>query len=59
MGAAGLTPYHQAGLISQYSAVGLNVTVPVTNGHLHSARRAEAGFRATPRSRPFTIWRTV
>jgi outer membrane protein len=47
VGAAGLTPYHQAGLTDQYSAVGVNVTVPVTNGHLYSARRAEAGFRAS------------
>ena len=40
VGAAGLTPFHQAGLTNQYSAVGVNITVPVTNGHLFSARRA-------------------
>jgi outer membrane protein len=45
-GAAGVTPFHQDGLTNQYSAVGVNVTVPLTNGHLYAARRAEAGFRA-------------
>jgi outer membrane protein len=47
IGAAGLTPYHQIGLTNQYSAVGVNVTVPLTNGNLYSARRAEANFRAS------------
>jgi outer membrane protein len=47
VGAAGLTPYRQIGLNNQYSAVGVNVTVPLTNGNLYSARRAEANFRAT------------
>jgi outer membrane protein len=47
VGAAGLTPYHQTGLTNQYSALGVNVTVPLTNGNLYSARRAEASFRAT------------
>jgi len=46
IGAAGLTPYHQVGLTSQYSAFGINVTVPLTNGNLYTARRAEASFRA-------------
>ena len=47
IGAAGLTPYHQSGLTNQYSAVGVNLTVPLTNGNLYAARRAEANFRAT------------
>jgi outer membrane protein len=47
IGAAGLTPYHQIGLTSPYSALGVNITVPLTNGNLYSARRAEADFRAT------------
>jgi outer membrane protein len=47
IGAAGLTPFHQAGLTNQYSALGVNVTVPVTNGHLFSARRAAASLRAS------------
>lgn len=47
IGAAGLTPFHQIGLTDRYSAVGVNVTVPLTNGDLFSARRAEATFRAS------------
>jgi outer membrane protein len=47
IGAAGLTPFHQAGLTNEYSAIGVNVTVPVTNGHLFSARRAAASLRAS------------
>jgi outer membrane protein len=46
VGAAGLTPYHQIGLTDRYSAAGINVTVPVANGNLYAARRAEAAFRA-------------
>ena len=42
-----MTPYHQVGLNNQYSAIGVNVSVPLTNGNLYSARRAEANFRAT------------
>jgi outer membrane protein len=47
IGAAGMTPYRQPGLTSQYGAVGLNVTIPLANGSLYSARRAEANFRAS------------
>lgn len=47
VGAAGLTPYAQVGFTSPYSAIGLNVTIPLTNGSLYSARRAEAAFRAS------------
>ena len=46
MGAAGLAPYRQAGLNGQYSAVGINVSVPLANGHLFEARHLEASFRA-------------
>jgi outer membrane protein len=46
IGAAGLTPFHQTGLTNQYSAIGLNISVPVTNGNLFSAERAQANFRA-------------
>jgi outer membrane protein len=42
---AGMTPYRQTGLESRYSAVGLNVSIPVTNGGLLSSRRAEASLR--------------
>jgi outer membrane protein len=46
VGAAGFTPYHQLGLNTRYSAIGVNVTIPLTNGSLYSARHAEAAFRA-------------
>jgi outer membrane protein len=46
LGAAGLAPYHQAGINSPYSAIGVNVSVPLTNGGLFSARHAEATLRA-------------
>jgi outer membrane protein len=45
VGAGGLTPYHQIGLNSQYSAIGLNVTVPLTNGTMFAARHAQAQFQ--------------
>jgi outer membrane protein len=47
VGAMGASPYHQVGLTPRYSAVGINLTVPVTNGGLLNARRAEANLRAT------------
>lgn len=48
MGAAGLTPFHDAGIgADHYAAVGVNVSVPVLNGGLFSARHAEAVFRTS------------
>lgn len=44
---AGATPYRQVGLTSRYSAVGLNVSVPVMSGGLLSARRTEARLKAS------------
>jgi outer membrane protein len=46
VGVAGLTPYHTDGLTNRYSGAGLNVSIPLANGNLYSARRAEAAFRA-------------
>src|SRR5262249_26976161 len=46
-GAAGLVPFFETGLRDPYSAVGVNVAVPVLNGNLYAARQAEARFRAT------------
>ena len=46
VGAAGVTPYRQAGLTDHYSAAGVNVAVPLTNGNLFSARHTEALLRA-------------
>ena len=43
---AGATPYRQVGLNGRYSAMGVNLTVPLTNGGLVAARRAEASLRA-------------
>ncbi len=46
VGSAGLIPYRQAGLTSRYAAAGFNVNIPLFNGRLFAARRAEAGDRA-------------
>ena len=43
---AGFTPLHQAQLDDRYAAAGVNVTIPVFNGHLFSARASEAQLRA-------------
>jgi len=43
---AGVTPYRDSALGEHYSAAGFNVTVPVFNGGLFSARHAEAAYRA-------------
>jgi outer membrane protein len=46
IGVAGVSPYRESGLNDHYSAAGVNVTVPLSNGGLYSARHAEALFRA-------------
>jgi outer membrane protein len=46
LGAAGFAPYRQTGLDGQYAAIGINLSVPLTNGHLFAARHLEASFRA-------------
>lgn len=46
VGTAGVTPYRDQVLNAHYSAAGFNVTVPVFNGGLYSARRSEANYRA-------------
>jgi outer membrane protein len=50
VGAAGVTPYGAAGLNDHYSAIGVNLNVPLTNGNLFSARKAEAQLRAEAES---------
>jgi outer membrane protein len=45
-GAAGLTPYRQDTLDSRYAAAGFNVNIPIFNGKLFNARRAEANSQA-------------
>lgn len=44
--AAGETPVRQSSLPSHYAAAGFNVNVPIFNGHLFSARHAQAQFQA-------------
>ncbi len=46
IGVAGVSPYRESGLNDRYSAAGVNITVPLWNGGLYSARHAEAMFRA-------------
>jgi outer membrane protein len=46
LGAAGLTPFRQDGLNGQYAAAGINLSVPLMNGNLFSARHAEASLRS-------------
>jgi outer membrane protein len=43
---AGYTPYINTTIPSEYEGVGANVTIPVFNGHLFSARREAAYQRA-------------
>jgi outer membrane protein len=42
----GFTPFHDKNLTSHYFASGINISIPVFNGHLFSARREEAELRA-------------
>ena len=46
LGAAGEAPLHQEPLRSRYAAAGVNVNIPIFNGHLFSARASEAEYRA-------------
>ncbi len=43
---AGVTPERQAPLASNYAAAGFNLTIPIFDGRLYSARRHEAQFAA-------------
>ena len=42
----GLAPVSAAQIPSRYGAVGVNINIPILNGHLFSARRSEAEYRA-------------
>jgi outer membrane protein len=46
MGAAGLTPVGVEQLAPHYAAGGVNVNIPIFNGHLFGALRSEANSRA-------------
>lgn len=45
LAAIGLVPTGATQLQNRYGAIGLNVTIPIFNGGLYAARRAEAEFR--------------
>jgi outer membrane protein len=46
LGAIGYLPSHVSQLPDRYGAAGVNLNIPIFNGHLFSARRAEADLRA-------------
>lgn len=46
VGAVGIVPAGQVQIPSHYGAVGVNVSIPIFNGGLFSARRTEAEYRA-------------
>jgi outer membrane protein len=46
VGVVGAVPFRQNNLANQYSAAGLNVSIPFLNGGLFAARREEAELRA-------------
>lgn len=51
LAAAGEIPYHDHTLHNNYAAAGFNLSIPLFNGGLFSARRAEARLEANARSR--------
>lgn len=46
LGVVGWSPYHGTGINKDYSAGGVNVTIPLTNGGLYGARHAAATLKA-------------
>jgi len=46
LGTAGLTPVNESPLAPRYAAGGVNVDIPIFNGHLYGARETEAQSRA-------------
>jgi outer membrane protein len=50
-GAAGQLPYHDHTLHDSYAAAGFNLNIPIFNGGLFAARRAEAEFEASAKTR--------
>jgi outer membrane protein len=51
LGAAGQVPFHDHTLHDSYAAAGFNLNIPVFNGNLFAARRAEAELESTARQR--------
>lgn len=50
LASAGVVPEHADQLRDRYLAAGVNVSVPIFNGHLFAARQSEAEFRAQAQS---------
>ncbi|QEE28565.1 TolC family protein [Terriglobus albidus] len=50
LGAAGQLPYHDHTLHDDYAAIGFNLSIPVFNGGLFTARRNEAELEAKARA---------
>jgi outer membrane protein len=46
VGATGLAPVHADQLMDRYAAAGFNLSIPIFNGGLFNAQRAEANFQA-------------
>ena len=46
VGAAGLTPVGESPLLTHYAAAGFNLNIPIFDGRLFPARRAQAQYRA-------------
>jgi outer membrane protein len=57
LGVAGLTPYGQDQLANRYAAAGFNLSLPIFEGHLFGARRAEANFRAQGQDQQLQVMR--
>ncbi|MDE1175207.1 MAG: TolC family protein [Edaphobacter sp.] len=51
IGAAGQIPYHDHTLQDNYAAAGFNLNIPIFNGGLFGARRAEAELEADARAK--------
>ncbi len=47
LAAAGQIPYHDATLHDNYAAAGFNLSIPIMNGGLYAAQRAEAAHQAS------------
>jgi outer membrane protein len=51
LGAAGQIPYYDHTLHDDYAAAGFNLSIPIFNGNLFAARRAEAELESQARTR--------
>lgn len=51
----GTVPVHQTNFSDNYSAAGVNIALPILNGGLNSARRAEADLLAGPARKTYRV----